>query len=318
MRNLFALLVGGLSLASASTALAQDWSALQAQDLRLARVADRIQSANAALCVEQMPVTGLILHSADQYRAGAAEGRFAQGRIAVAAVVPGSPAEAAGLRADDGLVAIGGTPTATLVAEGERRLREAAFSLVAAQSPDAPLALRVARGGAERDVIVQPLAGCRSLVEILTGDAPDARSDGRVIQLRYGFAAALDDTQLAVVFAHELAHTVLAHQRRKEAAGIDVGLLATVGRNFDVNRRAEIEADRLSLHLLANAGYDPAEAATLWRRTDVTVLQGAASAIYPSNERRAELLDREIALYLPLRRGPTWPGHLLALRNRPF
>ena len=32
----------------------------------------------------------------------------------------------------------------------------------------------------------------------------------------------------------------------------------------------------------------------------------------------ARLVEQEIALYLPQRRGPSWPGHLLELREREF
>ena len=42
-------------------------TALWAQDLRLATVAERIMAANAHLCRTTMPLTGMILHSADQY-----------------------------------------------------------------------------------------------------------------------------------------------------------------------------------------------------------------------------------------------------------
>jgi len=311
-----------LSFGVNNRAFAQEsaaWSALEREDVRLARIADRVMVANAALCNTLMPATGMILHSADQYRDGIADTRFAGGPVALSGIVPHSPAARAGLQRDDTLLAIGGREISTLTAPEDGNLREAAFAVLASQPVGAPVALSILRDGAPQTVIVDAPAGCRSLVEILVGDGPRARSDGRVIQLQYTFAAQLDDNQVAVVLAHELAHTVLEHRRRKEEAGIDNGLFAEFGRNQQANRQAEVEADRLSIHLLANADFDPAIVPQFWRSEIGRSLGGAMpSFIYPSQEARAALVEREIEFYLPLGRGPSWPGHLLAMRERSF
>ncbi len=308
---------------SAHPALAQEdaqFAALQREDLRLAAITDALLRANAPLCRSTMPVTGMILHSADQYRDGPAQSRFANGPIAISAIVPGSPAARAGLLPDDGIVAIGGTSSDVLAPPANGNLREAAFALLASQPVDTDIALRILRGGLERDLALTAPPGCRTLVEILVGNGPRARSDGRVIQLQYAFAGELDDTQIAIVLAHELAHTVLEHRRRKEEAGIDNRLFAELGRNQQANRQAEVEADRLSAHLLANAGYDPAIIPAFWRSALGQRLGGGLlpSFVYPSQEARAQIVEDEIARYLPLRRGPSWPGHLLELRDQEF
>ncbi|RPF70238.1 M48 family metallopeptidase [Aurantiacibacter spongiae] len=332
MSRLSFALAGSMAIATATVgtgvtpqlAKAQDagaWSALEEQDLRLAEIAERLMHANASLCDRQMPITGLLLHSADQYRAnGSARGRFAESELAIAAVLPHSPASKAGLLRDDGIVAINGEATSTLGTSDESHLREAAFEILADQAPSEPITLTVSRDGERRDVILDPLAGCRSLVEILAGDGEQARSDGRVVQIGAGLATALDDEQLAIVVAHELAHNILHHRERKEAAGITNGLFAEVGRNQQVNRMAEVEADRLSVHLLANAGYDPAAIVRFWNSPEGCHVGGGIlpSLIYPSQSARADLVAREIAMYLPAGRGPSWPGHLLTMRDRAF
>lgn len=295
------------------------WDALAREDVRLAGIADTLLRANANLCNHTMPITGLILHSSDQYRDGAASGRFANGPVTISALTPQSPAARAGLLPDDAIVEIGGHRTDALYPPENGNMREAVFAQLASQSADRPVALRIGRRGEQFDVELNASVGCRSLVEILVGDGPRARSDGRVIQLQYGFAGELTDAQMAVVIAHELAHTVLEHRRRKEEAGIDNGLFAELGRNQRANRQAEVEADRLSAHLLANAGYDPAIVPAFWRSEVGASLGGMMpSFVYPSQETRAQLVEQEIALYLPNGRGPTWPGHLLALRERGF
>jgi hypothetical protein len=316
MRTLLASLL--IALALAMPARAQTSEELSAQDLRLARIADPMLVANAPLCRQTMPVTGLILHSADQYGEGA-QALFANGPLALAGVVPGSAAYLAGLRANDGIVEINGTPVANLAPRVEDHLREEAFSRLAGLPPGELVDLIIKRDGQLEMINFAAPRGCRSLVEILVADGPNARSDGQVIQLQYGFAVSLSDAQIAVVLAHELAHTVLEHRRRKDAAGIDnASIMRHVGRNQRVNRQAEVEADRLSVHLLANAGYDPAIITEFWRSPEGEVAGGGSmpSFVYPAQAARADIVAREVTMYLPLRQGPSWPGHLLELRER--
>jgi PDZ domain len=318
-----AIALAFLTVLVASPARAQDgtqWSALQREDVRLAAIADTLLRANAQLCRSTMPVTGMILHSADQYREGPAQARFSGGRIAISAIVPGSPAARAGLLPDDAILAIGGLRTELLETPEAGNLREVAFAALADLPAVEGIHLLIARNGEEQDITISAPPGCRTLVEILVGNGPRARSDGRVIQLQYAFAGELDDAQMAIVLAHELAHSVLEHRRRKEEAGIDNGMFAELGRNQRANREAEVEADRLSVHLLANAGYDPAIVPDFWRSAMGQTVGGGAmpSFVYPSQEARAQLIEQEIAHYLPQHRGPSWPGHLLDLRDRSF
>jgi len=313
-----------LGMASAQQVAAQEPTALGelvAQDARLARVAEQLLAGNAWLCRQTMPLTGIVFHSRDQYPAEAARGLFANGPVEIALVLPGAPADRAGLRASDGLAAIGSTRTADLRAEGEAPLRDTVFDTLAAAWPGyGALPLSIIRDGAELQVMLAPVAGCRALVEIRTRDSLTARSDGRVIQLDYGLVAAAGDEELAVIFAHELAHLVLEHRRRLQAAGVEKGFFGEFGRNQRLNRQVEVEADRLSIHLLANAGHDPQVAPTFWRGELARRAAGGLnlSTTYPSTEARAELLEREILDYLPTRAGPSLPGHLLARRDMPF
>lgn len=294
-------------------------SALVAQDIRLATVAERMLGANRALCRQHMPLAGVVLHSQDQYGRAATGDAFANGRIAVAAVVPGSAASGV-LVPGDAIAAIGQTGTDTLVAEGEAPLRDGAFELLAGQPESVPLALRIIHDGQERSVTLDAPTGCRALVEIRAISGINARSDGRVIQVNYGLAAEATDEELAVVFAHEMGHLVLEHRRRLSSAGVEKGFFGEFGRNQQLNRQVEVEADRIAAHLLSNAGYDPAIAPKFWRSSLGQRASGGLlrSSTYPSAEARAQLIEREIADYLGPGAGPTWPGHLLARRDTPF
>jgi hypothetical protein len=303
---------------------AQDASSLAVADRRLAAIAERLQGANVALCRQVMPLAGLILHSADQY-GQPSPARFAGGTVAVAQVLPASPAAAAGLMADDGVVAIGGQPVADLPLQPGHPRRDAAFEALAGLDPAQPVALTVRRGGQDLAVEVTAVPGCRALVEVLTDRSNLARSDGRVIQVSYDMVARLTDDELAVIVAHELAHAALEHRRRLSAAGVETGFLGEFGRNRRLRRVVEEQADLLSVHLLANAGYDPALGSLFWRseagaRTDSGILRSGA---YHSRHGRAALMEAEIAAHLagvalPPSAGPSLAGHLLEQRDTPF
>lgn len=309
-------------LVFATPAAAGDGDPLEAllqQDVRLARIADAMLVANHDLCRETMPVIGAIIHSRDQYAEGYSDG-FAEGPVAIAAIVPGSAAERAGLMRGDALQAIAGEPLDGLRPSGESPVRDLVFDILALQPPAEVIELRIRRGGEVMDVAVEALEGCRALVEILAKNRFLARSDGRVIQLSYGLAAPMSDDGLAAVFAHEMAHLVLEHRRRLSEAGVAKGFLGEFGSNRKRNREAEVEADRLSVHLLANAGFDPHAAPRFWlspegRRADSGIFR---SFIYPSPAARAEIMEREIAQYLPPGIGPAHPDHLLSRRDREF
>jgi hypothetical protein len=293
---------------------------LIAQDVRLAAIAERFLAGNRELCRLEMPLTGMVLHSRDQYRPSVAGDAFANGPVTVAGVVPSSPAAVNGVRPGDGIAAIGELQTATMKSVGEAPLRDTAFAALADQAGKNPLVLTTVRNGSQQAVSIAAPSGCRALVEIRAADSLDARSDGRVIQVNYGLALAATDDQLATVFAHELGHLVLEHRRRLEHAGVEKGFFGEFGRNRRYNRQVEVEADLISVHLLANAGYDPAIAPAFWRsrlgrRAGGGILR---SGTYPSAKARAELVEREIAEHLTGRAGPSFPTHLMSRRDVPF
>jgi len=308
-------------IACATPAAAQQTrtlSSLQQQDVRLATIADRLLTANDHLCRQHMPITGMILHSSDQYPKGNPSA-FTNGRIAVSTLVPGSPA-AAVLAPGDAIAAIGTTATSGMQRVDDAPLRDTAFDALAVQPAAGPLALTIVRNGREQAVTVPATSGCKALVEIRAENALNGRSDGRVIQINYGLAVASTDDQLAVAFAHEMAHLVLEHRRRLSTAGVDKGFFGEFGKNQSLNRTVEVEADRMTAHLLANAGYDPRIAPAFWRSSLGGRVSGGLfrSRVYPSSDARAQLIEREIADYLGGGSGPSYPGHLLDRRDAPF
>ena len=294
-----------LLLVALAAAAAPDpgyWTALRAVDSRMAAVAYRLTTDNAALCRDLQPTPGLQLHAIDQYAADAQAGaRAAFGfatPVQVETVVADSPAAGAGVHADDGLIAVAGQSVAPPPpgAPESSATRDAAQALIAAQPAIAPLRLTLQRAGRRFDVTLPASPGCRSAFEVLLGPGMKASSDGRVVQVSVRFFERFGDDAIAAIVAHELSHTVLRHRARLEAAGVRWGLTSEFGRNARLFRRTEEDADRLSVHLLRNAGYDPAAAVRFWRE-DGSGIDGGLfrSPTHPSAKARAAALAAEVA-----------------------
>ena len=269
-------------------------------DRRLAAIAWRLTTANAALCRDTQPVTGATLHAIDQYPADVAAGGSYPAPVMVELVLPDTPAARAGLEENDGLLAVAGTAVPAPAATGTvtSATRNAAQALIAARPVGAPLPLTIRRGvgTAARTITVTPVAGCRVEFEVLAGNKLGASSDGQVVQVGGRLFELFDDDQIAVVVAHELGHAVLRHRARLEAAGVRWGMLSEFGRNGRLFRETETEADLMGAYLMRNAGWDPHIAVTFWREQGGKIDGGLFRArTHPSSAARAAAIERELA-----------------------
>ena len=120
------------------------------------------------------------------------------------------------------------------------------------------------------------------------------------------------ETGIAVVMGHEVAHALADHGAQRMSAGMlqQIGAVAgnvaiqdpesrnafnqaygigsTVGVMLPFSRSHETEADRIGLQIMAIAGYNPDEAAELWKRMNARA-NGAPPeflSTHPSNETR--------------------------------
>ncbi|HEX8445823.1 MAG TPA: M48 family metallopeptidase [Sphingomonas sp.] len=299
------------------------FAALRDVDLRMATIAYRLTTANAALCDALAPTPGLAIHAIGQYAPDMrADARAAFGfaaPVAVEAVVPDSAAARAGIAADDAVIAVAGQIVAGKPGNtASSAQRDAVRALIAGQPAAQPLTLTLLRAGTRFDATVAASPGCRSAFEVLLGPGMEASADGDLVQIGSRFFERYDDAQVAVVVAHELAHNILHHARRLDAAGVKRGMLAEFGRNGRLFRRTENEADLLGMYLLRNAGYDPASAVTFWRMHGSDVDGGLfRSRTHPSSAARAQAIADEIARMPPNAPMPYVPP-LLATRAAPL
>ena len=298
--------------------------ATQKLDNRVLDIGYRLVSANAKYCRPQAMRAGMSLHDIAQYRApkeARAAYRF-DTDISVNAVVKGGPAEKAGIALNDGILAIEGRAIASLLAETasrKKRKNYARMEYINGFLDEAlgrgQVTLLVKRGDKETEHVVKTEAACPSLFVLDTSKGLSAGSNGHYVRVTIGFAEyAKNDDELAVILAHELAHNLLKHRQRLKDAKVKRGLFKGSGRSGRLSKATELEADRLSLWLLANAGFNPNAAVDFWKRR-----RGGKGlkSIFPSGthyrwKKRVRFLEQEM---IQLKAAPVIDGlrapHLL-------
>lgn len=249
----------------------QSPAAVRALAARVATIGHRLATASLDLCEDEVWLPGLTLHDLAQY---GADDRSAAIRVlgldagpGVFALAADGPAERAGLRPDDIILGIDGEapPQGPLPREASFDRMELILALLDRSLADGAAAIEIRRGGARQSFLIDADRGCATRFQLIGSRGFNALADGRYVQVTVALAAYLtDDGELAAVLAHELAHNILHHRARLDAAGVQRGLLSNFGRNARLFRETESEADRLSVYLLERAGYDP-EAAVRYR-----------------------------------------------------
>lgn len=285
MRWPFLLIVavaGAAMPAVGGTAKAADIADLALQEARLATVAWRLTTGSARWCPVTQPQPGWILGDLRRFDAreqvAAQQVYGIQGNSPfVAAIAQGSPADRAGLVRGAGIAAIDGQPVPTLGDEPTIRI-DAVVVMLSALASVAPVAVT---DGGNRTYRLDPAPGCASAFRI-EREGVQAAANGKLVRLRLGLAQSIaDDAELAAVAAHEIAHNILRHPVRLAA-----------NRSIERVRQTEIEADRLSVWLLTDAGYDPRAAIRFWQRHKKPLIRAAT---HPPRRERIDAIETEIA-----------------------
>ena len=298
----FALLAFAGAGAGAQGDRASSLVATRALDQRVATIGYRLAVAAPDLCPNRRNQPGFALHDLSQYDRGfrpAASRAFGlDAGPGVLALVPGGPAERAGLRLDDVLISLDGRPLPHGDPGGERSFERMAQILDALEAAfaDGAAEAEIRRAGAPLTLRLGSEPGCASRFELLVTRGMNARADGRYVQVTVALAAfAADDAELAAVLAHEFAHNILGHRVRLDQAGVSRGFFGNFGRNARTIRETEIEADRMSVYLMERAGYDPEAAVRFWSRFGRRGFNFLGSPTHPNWRSRIALLETEIA-----------------------
>lgn len=285
---------------------------LVADQDRLYKVAAPLLIENAPLCRSRArKLLGFVAKTRYSYSArlapAAQELLGLDERLRVSAVLPGSAAAKAGIRAGDILVAAEGIAFPA----GEHAEREAAELLAPLAAERDVLSLTVLRGRQTRELKVPLTTACAFNIEVGQADLVNAYGDGyRILVTRGMLRAVRNDRELAYVLAKEIAHNVLGHAARQNQGATMGGIIDNLARlEPDLSTLAgssglrplrpefDTAADRLSVYLLARAGYDVTGVAGFWRRLaqeyPASVPNGY-TALHPQTARRLEAIEQAV------------------------
>lgn len=188
----------------------------------------------------------------------------------VAAVAPGGAAARAGVTPGMVVTAINGeAPARHTNASPSPQARMRNDRTISTALETGPLTIEtVDAAGARRSWRLEADASCETRFEVAADDDEQAYADGETVQVTAGMGVFTgdNDEELAAVIAHELAHNILRHVPRQREAGTPNNYTRYLGRYTNINRSMEEEADRLSVWLLALAGYQARAPIEFWQR----------------------------------------------------
>ncbi len=273
------------------------------REIRVAAIALKIRAANVDSCPQKSYEYGLALAriedaASPQVRIALTEALGLREEPTAMTVVPGGAGELAGIRQGDRIVAVNGAKWPT-GAGPDMPARKAFWDAYQSGQQSAVLHVDAERGDQPVQFHLIGKLSCTASVFLVNRRSANASAFGSRIEIHSGLEALLqDDSELAFVIGHELAHVILEHTGPGKEAQI---------KNKVVRRRIETEADQLGILLMAQAGFDSmaavrANSKMYQTNGPISRLLGLHGAYMPKNERNAFLVKRanEVRLQLEL------------------
>jgi Zn-dependent protease with chaperone function len=293
---------------------------------QVSRVSTLLRTKGAELCEDNVePVLGVFWaekKSVPEEYWDVSERVFGVGEdLRVLSIVPGLPADAAGIKPGDIVLGINGAEIVSTfkvfnrvskVDEAREMLRRAGVK---------PLSLNIKRAGDAIQVEVKPEAGCSLATKVVIDDRINAYADGKNVAIFTGMLRFVkDEDELAIVLGHELAHNTLDHINRTKtpatvgwilglildaaaaAGGVNTGgIFSSLGARAGTamfSRDYETEADYMGLYFAARGGYEISKASDLWRRMAAEhpgTIKDSFMSTHPSSPERAAVIQATIA-----------------------
>lgn len=256
---------------------------------RLFNIAFPILSKNAGFCGKRTaPAFGLTMWNLprvkQEYRQAAVGLYNLHATLAVQHVADHSPASQAGIRSGDLIVAINGRD----IEHGWHAAKKAHEALKL--TGYGPAGFLLERQGTLLNITVQPVDSCHYPVQFDQGDTTvNAFADGeRIVVAKGAVRFAENDTELALMIAHELGHNAMRHIDKKQsnamigtigglafdailaASGVNTGnQIGQIGQELGAGAHSvafEQEADYVGMYFMERAGYNSHGVADFWRR----------------------------------------------------
>lgn len=183
-------------------------------------------------------------------------------------ILPGSPADRAGLEAGDEILAINDIE---MIKGDQARLF---FETIGrSEFIQGQVTFKISRNGGEKAVEISPEKICGYPVQLFFSDDLNAYTNGDEVWVTTELVNRLSSEEsLALVIAHELAH-------------------ATEGHIFETpTREFELEADRIGMRYLVRAGYDGNLALAEWTANPLNH-KSQIGGSHPTFEERWRVLD---------------------------
>ncbi len=290
---------------------------------RLMQVSYPLLTKGADLCGEDIRyTTGLALANSstllgEPFKETAESDYHLSDQVQAVYVVPGSAADKAGFRAGDTLLQVGQW---SITGAGSDAVKET-LNQIQRQTQNGQ-AVRVdvvhpASGknpiSQKQSLLITPDRACSYQVVLGSGDEVNAYADGKQVTVQRGMLHfANNDTELALVVSHEIAHNSMSHMRSKMtnyALGSILDIAAqillkvpTQGLFGNAGARAysqefEAEADYVGLYIMARAGGDIDNAPQFWRRMATLspgAIQSSHMSTHPATPERFVALEETV------------------------
>jgi len=178
---------------------------------------------------------------------------------------------------------------------------------------DKRITVVVERDGRIMDFKIEGVPCCKYSLALVSNDQINAFSDGENIVVYSGLMRIVEnDDELALVVAHEIAHSVLGHVSKKRGNVIlgsifDILILGTTGVSTGgifgrlgsaaYSQGFEFEADYAGLYIAARAGHDVSGATNFWRRLAAEhpqSMEKGFTATHPSTPERFVAMEKTI------------------------
>lgn len=290
---------------------------------RLMQVSYPLLTKGADLCGEDIRyTTGLALANSstllgEPFKETAETDYRLSDQVQAVYVVPGSAADKAGVRAGDTLLQVGQWP---ISGTGADAVKETLSQIQSQTQSGQSVRIDVVRPASgkspisqKQSLLIAPDRACSYPVVLGGGDEVNAYADGKQVTVQRGMLRfANNDTELALVVSHEIAHNSMSHMRSKMtnyALGSILDIAAQVllkvptqGLFGNAGARAysqefEAEADYVGLYIMARAGGDIDNAPQFWRRMATLspgAIQSSHMSTHPATPERFVALEETV------------------------
>jgi hypothetical protein len=229
-------------------------------------------------------------------------------QLQVTGVLAGSGAAKVGLQRGDLLVSIQDKPVPT-GADAERQTALLLGPLVNGRNS---IKVTIARNGGNQVLNIPLTRACAFGIELGNTENVISYADGRRVLISSGMMKyTKSDDELALVIAKEMAHNTLTHPSRQRNTATMTGVIDNLIRlkpdTAALNGMAGVKpypqqldaaADKLSLYMVARAGYKVDDAAAFWQRLassyPASVLN-AYTAIHPGTDYRLSAIQQAVS-----------------------